>query len=82
LRKWRVAADTDDFSVFGLEKCMVVRTGRLEILDSGRAEIEHVKVYENVFTLEAAQFELAALAAVEFEVGRFVANSDGAGVIG
>jgi len=29
LREWRVAADTDDFSVLGLEKCMVVRTGRL-----------------------------------------------------
>jgi len=53
---------------------IVVRTGRLEILDSGRTEIENVKVDQNVFALEATQVKLASFATVELKIRSFVAN--------
>jgi len=57
-----------------LELRIVVRTGRLEILDSGRAEIENVKIYQNVFTFETAELELASFRTVELKIWSFVAD--------
>jgi hypothetical protein len=74
LRKWRIGANAQDFSVLGLELRIVVRTGRLEILDSGRAEIKNVEVDQNVLALEAAQLDLATFAAVELKIRGFLAD--------
>lgn len=55
LGKRRIHADTDDFSVFCLEEREVVRTGRLQVLDSSGAEVEDVKVNQDVLAFEAAE---------------------------
>jgi len=46
-----VDADSQYFGVFCLELRIIVRTGRLQILDSGRAEIENVKIDQDIFPL-------------------------------
>jgi len=74
LGKWRINAHAQYLSVFSLELRVVVRTGRLQVLDSRRAKIEHVKIDQNIFAFKAAQLEFTALGAVQFEVGGFVAD--------
>jgi hypothetical protein len=55
LRERRVGADAYDLGVFGLKLRIIVRTGRLQIFDSSRAEVEHVEVDQNVLPLETAE---------------------------
>jgi len=59
-----VDADAQHFGVLRLELGIIVRTGRLQILDSGRTEIENVKIDQDILPLEAAQFQFAAFGAV------------------
>jgi hypothetical protein len=79
LREGRIGADAYDFGIFRLKLVVTVRTGRLQVLDSGRAEVEDIEVDENVFAFEAAELELAAFGAVELEVRRLVADLEGGG---
>jgi hypothetical protein len=59
-----ISANPNHFGVLGLERGIIVRTGRLQIFDSSWTKIEHVKVDQNVFPFQAAQFEFSALATV------------------
>ena len=77
LRKYRVGADAQYFGVLGLKFGIVVRTGRLKALNSGRAKVEHVKIDENILTFEVAKPEFAASSALKLEVGGFVADIEG-----
>lgn len=55
LRKRRVGADSYDFGVLGGKLGIVlVRTGRLQVSDSARAEIQDVEINQDIFALEAA----------------------------
>ena len=54
--KYDVGADAKDFGVLGSKLGIVVRTGRLQALNSGWAKVEHVKIDKNILTLEAAEF--------------------------
>jgi len=82
LGKYHVGTNAQYLGVLGLELGVVVRTGRLKTLNSGGAKVEHVKIDKNIFTLEAAKLEFAAAGALKLELGGFVANLDGARVIG
>lgn len=55
----------------------MVRTGRLQVFNSGRAEIEHIEIDQNVFAYQTTELKLTAFTAVEVEVGCFFANTDG-----
>jgi len=55
LGKGRVGADPDDLSVLGLKKSVMVRTGRLQVFNSGRAEIEHIEIDQNVFAYQTTE---------------------------
>lgn len=55
LRERSVAAYSKDFSILGLKHRIIVRTGRLQILDSGRTKVQNVKVYKNILALKTAQ---------------------------
>jgi hypothetical protein len=71
LGKDGVRAYAEDFGIFRLKLAViVVRTGRLKVLDSGRAEIEHVKIDQDIFPPQAAELELPAFGAFELEVRR------------
>jgi len=82
LGKYRVGTNAQYFSVLGLKLRVVVRTGRLKALNSGWAEVEHVKIDQDILTLEAAKLEFAAGGAVKLKLGGFVANVDGARIAG
>jgi hypothetical protein len=54
----------------------------LQVFDSGRAEIEHVEIDQNIFAFETAELQFATHAAVQFKVWGFVANLQGARELG
>jgi hypothetical protein len=57
-----------------LELLVVVRTGRLEILDSRRIKVQNVEVDKDVFTLEITELKFAALAALKLKFRRLIAD--------
>ena len=74
-----VGADRDDFSIYLFELFIVVPTGR-KFLDSSGSEVEDVKLdHDGFYPLKAAQPELAALSAGQFEIRSFIADLDGRG---
>lgn len=48
LRKGLIYANSKHLSVLCLEDRIVVRPGRLQVFNSGRTEIEHVKIDKNI----------------------------------
>ena len=55
LRKRSVDADSEDLGVFGGELGIVlVRTGRLKMLDSTGIEVELIKIDQDSFALQGA----------------------------
>jgi hypothetical protein len=69
LRERGISANADDLGVLRRKLAIVlVRTGRLEVLDSSGAKIQCVKINENVLAFQAAQFEFSALSAGQVKV--------------
>ena len=55
LRKRRISTDAQNFSVFSLElRVIVVRTGRLQVLKSGRAKVQDVEIDKDILPAQAA----------------------------
>jgi len=59
-----------------LKHRVIVRTGRLQILDSCGAKVEKIEIDQNILTFQAAEFELATLRAVQFKVGGFISYAE------
>jgi hypothetical protein len=69
LRKDCVGADAENFGVFyGKFFVVVVRTGRREMFDSGRAIIQYIEVDQDVFPAQITELEFAAGGAVKLKV--------------
>jgi len=61
----RIGADAQNLGILCRElSVIVVRTGRLQLLDSGGAKVEDVKINEDIFPPQAAELEFSALGAV------------------
>jgi hypothetical protein len=78
LREGSVSANPYDFGILsGKLAVVLVRTGRLKVLDSGGAKIQCVKINENILAFQATQFEFSALSAGQVKVWRLFAHLDG-----
>ena len=73
LRKRRIGADAQNFSVFSLElPVIVVRTGRLQVLKSGGAKVQDVEIDEDILPAQATQLEFSSLRAGKLKVRRLI----------
>ena len=61
LRKDRIGADPQNFSIFCLKFCIIVRTGRLQLLNSGGGKVQDVKIDKNILPPKAAELKLPSL---------------------
>jgi len=64
LREWRIGADSQNFGILGLELLVIVRTGRLQVLDSCGSKVQDIEIDQNILSPQAAELEFSALGAV------------------
>ena len=65
--------DSDNFRILGLEFWVcIIRTGCLQALYSGTAEIEDIEIDQDISSAQIAELELPALCAFELKIGSFV----------
>jgi hypothetical protein len=75
LREDRVGADPQNLGILCRElSVVVVRTGRLKVLDSGGAKVQDIKVDENVLPFKTAELEFASFGAVKLKVGGLLSD--------
>ena len=74
----RIGADAQNLGILCRElSVIVVRTGRLQLLDSGGAEVEDVKIDENILSSQAAELQLPSLRAIQLKVRRLLPDLKG-----
>lgn len=76
LRKGRIGAYAQDLSILCRKLFIIVRTGRLNMLDSGGAVVSEVKINQHISPPKAAQLEFSSLRAGKFKVRRLIPDLD------
>ena len=73
----RVGADPQNLGIFCLEFCViVVRTGRLEMLNSGGAKVQDIEIDQNILSPQGAELEFAPFGALEFKIWGHLSHFD------
>lgn len=76
LRKGRIHAYAQDLGILCLKLGVIVRTGRLNMLDSGGAVVSEVKINQHISPTKTAQLEFSSPRARKFEVRRLISDLD------
>ena len=64
MRAFMIGADSQNFGILGLELLVIVRTGRLQVLDSCGSKVQDIEIDQNILSPQAAELEFSALGAV------------------